>query len=125
MSLTNCPPITADRYQVVSLPSSSTEWCNAGASTNLDHYKDWLRRTIEYLDSSFSKTITNIKEKETDENNNKKECVESHAETSTLRKGDKDEETAVSKVKEVVVEDVVCKSIRPKIILKAHCHRRS
>ena len=64
MSLTNCPPITADRYQVVSLPSSSTEWCNAGASTNLDHYKDWLSRTIEYLDSSFSKTITNIKEKE-------------------------------------------------------------
>ena len=64
MSLTNWLPITADRYHVVSLPSSSTEWCNAGASTNLDHYKDWLRRTIEYLDSSFSKTITNIKEKE-------------------------------------------------------------
>lgn len=72
-----------------------------------------------------SRGVSNIKEKETDENNNKKECVESHAETSTLRKGDKDEETAVSKVKEVVVEDVVCKSIRPKIILKAHCHRRS
>ena len=47
---------------MVSLPSSGAEWCNAGASTNLDHYKDWLRRTIEYLDSSFGKTITDNKE---------------------------------------------------------------
>ena len=47
---------------MVSLPSSGAEWCNAGASTNLDHYKDWLRRTIEYLDSSFSKIITDTKE---------------------------------------------------------------
>ena len=46
---------------MVSLPSSGAEWCNAGASTNLDHYKDWLRRTIEYLDSSFGKTITDVK----------------------------------------------------------------
>ena len=65
------------------------------------------------------------KVKEEDENNNRKECVESHADTSTLGKGDKDEETAVSIVKKVVVGDEMCKSIRPKIILKAHCHRRS
>jgi len=57
-----CKSQGSDRYQVVSLPSSGAEWCNAGASTNLDHYKDWLRRTIEYLDSSFGKTITDIKE---------------------------------------------------------------
>jgi len=65
------------------------------------------------------------KEKEEDENNNRNECVKSRAYTSTLGQGDKDEETAVSIMKEVVVEDEVCKSIRPKIILKAHCHRRS
>ena len=47
---------------MVSLPSSSTEWCNAGASTNLDHYRDWLRRTIEYLDSTFSQSAAVIKE---------------------------------------------------------------
>ena len=50
--------------------------------------------------------------------------MESHADTYTLAKGVKDEEADVSIVKEVVVEDEVCKSIRPKIILKAHCHRR-
>ena len=71
-----------------------------------------------------SKGSANIKEKEKDENNNRKECVESHADTYTLAKCDKDEEADVSIVKEVVVEDEVCKSIRPKIILKAHCHRR-
>ena len=48
----------SDRYHVVSLPVNSGEWCNAGASTNLETYSSWIQRTIEYLDSSFADTVT-------------------------------------------------------------------
>ena len=48
----------ADRFSVVSLPSNSGDWCNAGASTSLGHYSSWLERTIEYLDASFTETVT-------------------------------------------------------------------
>ena len=58
------------------------------------------------------------------ENNNKKVCAGSHPDTSTNGKGVKDEESSVP-VNKVVVEDEVCKSVRPKIILKLHGHRRS
>ena len=48
----------SDRYHVVSLPVNSGEWCNAGASTNLETYSPWIQRTIEYLDSSYADTVT-------------------------------------------------------------------
>merc|ERR1712096_463863 len=77
-----------------------------------------------------SKGFAIINEKEEDENNNnREECVESHGDTYTRGKGDKDHKTEVktdtSTVKELLVEDQICKSIRPKIILKVHGNRRS
>ena len=77
-----------------------------------------------------SKVFANIKEKEEDENNNNRdECVESHGDTSAPGKGDEDHKTEVktdnSTVKEDLVEYQMCKSIRPKIILKIHGNRRS
>ena len=82
----------------------------------------------EHSIGDISKGSANKKENKEDENNNTKACVEleSAADTSsTLGKCDKAKETAVSNAKAVVVEDEMCKSIRPKIILKANCRRKS
>ena len=60
----NCCPQTlmfstvSDRYQVVGLPSSSSDWCRAGVSTNIAHHTDWILRTVEYLDSEFTSAVT-------------------------------------------------------------------
>ena len=35
------------------LPTSSQEWCSAGASTRLTLYYSWMKKTIDYLDSDF------------------------------------------------------------------------
>ena len=80
--------------------------------------------SLEQSIGDTSKSPTDIKEKEEDENNNKKVCAGNHPDTSTNGKGDKDKENSVP-VNKVVVEDEVCKSVRPKIILKVHGHRRS
>jgi len=44
---------SGDQYQVVALPTSSQEWCSAGASTRLALYYSWMKKTIDYLDSDF------------------------------------------------------------------------
>lgn len=44
---------TGQQYQVVALPTSSQEWCSAGASTRLALYYSWMKKTIDYLDSDF------------------------------------------------------------------------
>ena len=48
----------SDRYQVVGLPSSSSDWCRAGVSTNIAHHTDWILRTVEYLDSEYTSAVT-------------------------------------------------------------------
>ena len=80
----------------------------------------------EHSIGDISKGSINIKENKEDENNNTKACeeLESAADTSSTL-GDKAKETAVSNAKGAVVEDEKCKSIRPKIILKANCRRKS
>ena len=43
---------------MASLPTAGSDWCNAGATTNLAHYAVWLQRTIQYLDPSISSKVT-------------------------------------------------------------------
>ena len=59
-----CRSPESGRYHVASLPVASGDWCAAGASTSLAAHRGWIQRTIEYLDSSYADTVTDILERD-------------------------------------------------------------
>jgi len=60
---TFCPTGPNGQFQLVSLPTSGSSWCNVGASTPISTFSPWLVKTLEYLDSDYSPEDTEVETK--------------------------------------------------------------
>ena len=103
-----------------------------GSETSNDENEVGIIRTGGLPSINFDENLANLKEKEGDVNNNQMKGLEQcdvETSTSTIVGGEDGRDVAVdeaaSTVEKVVLKDQKCKSIRPKIILKVHGHRRS
>lgn len=57
---TFCPTGPNGQFQLVSLPTSGSSWCNVGASTPISTFSPWLVKTLQYLDNDYSPEDTEV-----------------------------------------------------------------
>merc|ERR1719234_1121507 len=57
---TFCPTGPNGQFQLVSLPTSGSDWCNVGASTPISTFSTWLVKTLQYLDTDYSPADTEV-----------------------------------------------------------------